>query len=59
MSSENKHDVNNEQAKELHAGFNNPDPKVQEQWAKIPRKGDIPTPDEWMAQAAKPELRTP
>lgn len=28
------------------AGFNNPDPKVQEQWAKIPRKGDIPTPDE-------------
>lgn len=28
------------------AGFNNPDPKVQEQWAKIPRRGDIPTPDE-------------
>ncbi|MDR1409600.1 MAG: sporulation initiation factor Spo0A [Oscillospiraceae bacterium] len=30
----------------IQAGFNNPDPKVQAQWAKIPRKGDIPTPDE-------------
>ncbi|MDD4564718.1 MAG: sporulation initiation factor Spo0A C-terminal domain-containing protein [Eubacteriales bacterium] len=30
----------------IRAGFNNPDPKVQAQWAKIPRKGDIPTPDE-------------
>ncbi len=30
----------------IQAGFNNPDPKVQEQWAKIPRKGDMPTPDE-------------
>jgi hypothetical protein len=30
----------------IQAGFNNPDPKVQEQWAEIPRRGDIPTPDE-------------
>ncbi len=30
----------------VQAGFNNPDPKVQVQWAQIPRKGDIPTPDE-------------
>jgi hypothetical protein len=30
----------------IRAGFNNPDPKVQAQWAKIPRKGDLPTPDE-------------
>jgi hypothetical protein len=30
----------------IRAGFNNPDPKVQAQWAKIPRKGDIPTPEE-------------
>ena len=30
----------------IRAGVNNPDPKVKGQWAKIPCKGDIPTPDE-------------
>ena len=30
----------------IQVGFNNSDPKVQAQWAKIPRKGNIPTPDE-------------
>lgn len=30
----------------IRAGFENPDPEVQAQWAKVPRKGDIPTPDE-------------
>jgi hypothetical protein len=30
----------------IRAGFNSPDLKVQAHWAKIPRKGDIPTPDE-------------
>ncbi|HHY27929.1 MAG TPA: sporulation initiation factor Spo0A [Desulfitobacterium dehalogenans] len=30
----------------IQVGFNHPDPKVQAQWAKIPRKGEMPTPDE-------------
>lgn len=33
----------------IRAGFNNPDPKVQEQWARIPRAGDVPTPDELLS----------
>lgn len=40
----------------IQAGFNNPDPKVQAQWNKIPRKGDIPTPEElivYVTQQAK------
>ncbi len=39
-------EVRREMEATIRAGFNNPDPKVQAQWAKIPRKGDIPTPDE-------------
>ncbi|MGF7143229.1 hypothetical protein HNQ56_001652 [Anaerotaenia torta] len=39
-------EVRREMEAAIRAGFNNPDPKVQAQWAKIPRKGDIPTPDE-------------
>lgn len=34
-------------------GFNNPDPKVQAQWAKIPRRGDVPTPDELIAYVVR------
>ena len=30
----------------IQAGISCPDPKVQAQWARIPRKGDIPTPEE-------------
>lgn len=30
----------------IQAGLQNPDPMVQAQWAKIPRKRDVPTPDE-------------
>jgi hypothetical protein len=33
----------------IQVGLQNPDPKVQAQWAKIPRKGDVPTPDELIA----------
>lgn len=42
----------------IRAGFDNPDPEVQAQWAKIPRKGDIPTPDElitYVVRKAKKE----
>lgn len=37
----------------IQAGFNNPDPKVQAQWNKIPRKGDIPTPEELIIYVAR------
>lgn len=33
----------------IQAGLHNPAPKVQAHWAGMPRKGDIPTPDELMA----------
>jgi hypothetical protein len=39
-------EVRREMEVAIRVGINNPDPKVQAQWAKIPRKGDIPTPDE-------------
>ena len=42
----------------IRAGFENPDPKVQAQWAKVPRKGEIPTPEElitYVVRQAKKE----
>lgn len=33
----------------MEAGRNNPDPAVQALWAQIPRKGDKPTPEEFIA----------
>lgn len=30
-------------------GMNDPDPEKRGQWEKIPRIGDIPTPDEWLS----------
>ena len=37
----------------IDAGLNNPDPKIQEYWAKIPKKGKKHTPDEVIAFLAK------
>lgn len=31
------------------SGMTNPDPAVREAWAKIPRKGEYPTPEEVIA----------
>ncbi len=39
-------EVRREMEVAIRIGFNNPDPKIQKQWAEIPRKGDVPTPDE-------------
>lgn len=42
----------------IQAGLQNPDPKVQAQWAKIPRRGDVSTPDElitYVVRQAKKE----
>ncbi len=39
------------------AGVNSRDPKVRAQWAKIPRKGNIPTPDELIDYFAKQAKR--
>ena len=34
-------------------GMNDPDPEKRAQWEKIPRVGDIPTPDEWLYYCVK------
>lgn len=39
-------EVQREMESVIRAGFKNPDPKIQEQWNRIPRAGDVPTPDE-------------
>ncbi len=49
-------EVRREMEAAIRAGMNSRDPKVRAQWAKIPRKGDIPTPDElidYFARQAK------
>lgn len=33
------------------SGMTNPDPAVRKTWAKIPRKGEYPTPEEVIAYA--------
>lgn len=35
----------------IEKGMNDPDPKKRAQWEAIPRKGEIPTPDEWLHYA--------
>lgn len=32
----------------IEKGWNDPDPKKQAQWRKIPCTGEIPTPEEWL-----------
>lgn len=39
-------EVENEIQRAIDMGFDNPDVKVQEEWAKIPFKGKRPTPEE-------------
>ena len=33
------------------AGMKDPDPERRAQWERIPRAGDIPTPEEWLQYA--------
>ena len=35
----------------INVGMSNDDPKVKEQWNKMPRKSDVPTPEEVIAWA--------
>ena len=37
----------------IDAGFDNPDPAVQEEWKKVTLKGDRPTPEEVINYAVK------
>ena len=37
----------------IDAGFDNPDPDVQEEWKKMTLKGDRPTPEEVINYAVK------
>ena len=37
----------------IDAGFDNPDPAVQEEWKKMTLKGDRPTPEEVINYAVK------
>ncbi len=32
----------------IEAGMNDPDPEHWAQWERIPRAGEIPTPEEWL-----------
>ena len=34
-------------------GMNDPDPEKRAQWEKIPRAGEIPTPEEWLKYAVE------
>lgn len=38
--------VRTEIQKAIDSGFDNPDPKAQAEWKKIPYKGERPTPEE-------------
>jgi hypothetical protein len=46
-------DVRREMEIAIRAGFENPDPKVQAEWAKIPYKGEFPTPEEVMTYVVR------
>lgn len=35
----------------IERGWNDPDPEKRAQWRKIPCKGEMPTPDEWLRYA--------
>ena len=40
-------------AARMEAGMNDPDPEKQASWERIPRTGEIPTPEEWLRYAAE------
>lgn len=46
-------DVYREMQIAIDAGFNNPDPKIQETWKTIPFQGDRPTPEDLVMAVAK------
>lgn len=35
----------------IEKGWNDPDPEKRVQWRKIPCKGELPSPDEWLKYA--------
>lgn len=37
----------------IEKGWNDPNPKKQAQWRKIPCEAEIPTPDEWLRYAVE------
>lgn len=37
----------------IEKGWNDPDPEKRAQWRRIPCKGKIPTPDEWLRYAVE------
>lgn len=37
----------------IEKGWNDPDPEKRAQWRKIPRMGEMPTPDEWLRYAVE------
>lgn len=37
----------------IEEGWNDPDPEKRAQWRKIPCKGELPTPDEWLRYAVE------
>ena len=46
-------EVYSEIQRAINAGFDNPDPAVQESWRKVKFKGERPTPEEVMEYLAK------
>lgn len=40
-------------ATRIEAGMNDPDPKKRASWERIPRTGEIPTPEEWLRYAVE------
>ena len=40
-------------AARIEAGMNDPDPEKRASWERIPRAGEIPTPDEWLRYAVE------
>lgn len=40
-------------AARIEAGMNDPDPEKRASWERIPRAGEIPTPEEWLRYAVE------
>lgn len=46
-------EVRHEMQIAMEAGFSNPDPNIQKKWAAIPRKGAMPTLEEFVSYIAE------
>lgn len=46
-------DIRRQIASRIEDGMNDPDPVLRAQWEKIPRAGEIPTPEEWLRYAVE------